>query len=101
MARPEHISNEDIARWDTLIDNDTNIPSAIAKNAVVREVCYAGQWLSEELTKLKCKEEFIVRITYTMGQLSFGRDAWVVAQSMLDAFKANELEYEVELSELN
>jgi hypothetical protein len=101
MSRPNNISNEDISRWDEIIDSEENLPSILKNSAVIKEVCYAGQWLSEELRKLDCKEDHIVRIAYTCGQLSFGRDPWDVAIKMLEAYKANDLEFEPDLSELN
>lgn len=101
MPRPERVTNEDISRWDEIIEKDEILPSEVKQNPVIREVCYAGQWLSEELEKVGCPEEFVVRITYTAGQLCFGRDIWEVHQDMLKAFINNELEYEPDYNEVN
>ena len=54
MKRPEFITNEDLLRWNENINNDTNIPENLKNNIIIKEVCIAGQWLSEELIKLNC-----------------------------------------------
>lgn len=96
MIRPEFVSDEDIVRWSDILDNDPNIPRVIASPALFREVLYAGLWLAEQLKKEGCNDELIVRIQYTMGGLSFGRDTWQVAQEMLTAYKNNDLEFEID-----
>lgn len=101
MPRPDFVTNEDLSRWDTEIDNDPNLPKSLADNPIIREVCYAGEWLVEELRKLGCPDEFIARIRYTAGQLSYGREIWEVHRNMLEAYKNNQLEYEVDYNELN
>lgn len=101
MNRPTFISSEDIARWSENIDNDPNLPSYVAQEPIIREVCYAGLWLAEELDKLGCPKNFIQRIQFTAGRLSFGRDTWQVHQDMLENYKQNKLTYEVDSSELN
>lgn len=101
MSRPDSVTNEDINRWSENIDNDERLPKSLAANPIVREVCYAGLWLCEELEKLGCPGEFITRIQYTAGQCSFGREPWEVHQSFLDAYKNNQLEYEFDYNELN
>jgi len=101
MSRPEFISNEDIARWSENIDNDPRIPEAIANSPIIREVCYAGLWLSEQLEELKCPEDLIVRIQHAAGGLSFGRDIWDTHQKVLESYKNNEMEFETELIDMN
>jgi hypothetical protein len=101
MPRPEFITNEDISRWSENLDNDENLSEALRQNPVIREVCYAGIWLYEELEKLLCPPEMITRIQYTAGKLSFGRDPWVVHQEMVQAYQDNTLDYEVDPAELN
>jgi len=101
MNRPDFITDEDISRWSENIDNDPNLPSYMASEPTIREVCYAGLWLSEKLSELNCPDIFIQRIQYTAGRLSFGRDIWQVHQDILENFKQNKLNYEVESSELN
>lgn len=90
MSRPDYITDADIARWTKNINSDSNIPNS----AVFREVCYAGLWLVESLDELDCPDELIVRIQYTAGKLSFGRDPWEVAIQLLDLYKNDELLYE-------
>lgn len=101
MSRPEFITNEDITRWSDNIDNDPNISVGLAQSALIREVCYAGLWLCEQLEELNCPEELILRIQYTAGKLSFGRDAWEVHIKMLEDYKSDTLEYEIDSLELN
>jgi hypothetical protein len=103
MSRPEFVTNEDVARWSDNIDNDSNLSEALTQNPIIRELCFAGLWLGEELQKLECPDEMIVRIQYTAGKLSFGRDPWETHQKTLESYKLNELEYESEskLTELN
>jgi hypothetical protein len=92
MPRPTSITPEDLARWDKLIEEelDTNLSS----NLLFREVCYAGQWLAEQLHQLNCSDEMIVRIIFTAGRLSFGRDPWEISTMLLTGYQNNELKYE-------
>lgn len=92
MSRPEFVSNADIARWDENINKA--LSSEHANNTVLREVCYAGQWLGEQLAKLNCPEEYNIRIVFTAGQLAVGRDPWDVVDKLLTAYKQNDLKYE-------
>jgi len=94
--RPEFITNEDIARWSESMENDPNMPQAYLDQPLIREVCYAGMWLCEELEKAGCNELLITRIQFTAGQLSFGHNPWTVHQEMLEAYKNNQLEFEVD-----
>ncbi len=99
--RPDFVTHEDISRWSDEIDSEEGLPQVLASNPVIREVCYAGKWLSEQLFKLGCPEEFITRIQYTAGKASFGRDPWEVHQVMLDGYTNNELDYEVDEANLS
>lgn len=92
--RPDFITNEDIERWSKNIDMDPDLPKVFADSAIVRELCYAGLWLSEELEKLSCPEDLITRIQFTAGKLSYGRDAWETHQKVLEAYKNAELIFE-------
>lgn len=101
MKRPDFVSSEDLSRWDENISNDPNIPSTLLENAVIKEVCYAGQWLSEQLTKLECPDHLIVRIQHAAGGLSFGRDIWETHQMILESYKNDEMEFEPEPLDMN
>ena len=83
MPRPESVTNEDIARWDEEIDNDPDM-GLMGTFAIIREVCYAGAWMAEELERLQCPDELI------------GKDPWEVFASLLRQYKNNELEFELE-----
>lgn len=97
--RPEFVTDEDIARWSENIDNDLNFPIGVVALPLLREAMYAGLWLGEQLQQLGCNDLLIVRIQYTAGQLSFGRDPWEVHQELLTAYKNNDLEFEIDYNE--
>lgn len=101
MSRPDSVTNEDITRWSNNIDSDTNLPAFLVQSPIVREVCYAGLWLVEQLDKLGCPEEYIQRIQFTAGQQSFGRDPWDVHQNMLTEYMNGQLAYDTDFKELN
>jgi hypothetical protein len=94
MPRPDSVTEKDIAEWSDNIDNDEQIPKYLLKEPLIREVCFAGLWMCEELEKLGCPEYLIVRIQEAAGRLSFGRDPWEVSKTLLDTYKANELNFE-------
>ena len=99
--RPEFVTSDDIKRWDDNIDNDPNLIDDIKNEPIIRELCYAGLYLSEQLDKLECPPEFIFRIQYSAGRASFGHDPWEVHQKFLESYKLNELDFEIDLDNLN
>lgn len=102
MPRPNFITNHDIMRWSNLIDREKNMPLEVYNSPIVREVCYAGMWLIEELDKLNCPDIISVRIQWTAGKLSYGRDPWEVHQQILQDYNNNTLVFETDDSmELN
>ncbi len=102
MPRPNTITNEDLDRWSEIIDNDPLVPTSMSQNPIIREVCYAGQWLADKLTELNCPDHLIGRIMYTAGRLCFGRkDPWEVHLDMLNRFVDGTLEFEMEPDEVN
>jgi hypothetical protein len=94
MSRPEFVTEEDIARWQDVLDNDDRLPKPLLASAIIKEVCFAGLWLAEELENSNCPEDIIVRIQFTHGRLSFGRDPWKAAQTLLDGYRKGELSFE-------
>ncbi len=96
MLRPNFVTEEDILRWDNIINNDPFMPKSLADSPTIREVCYAGLWLWDELEKLECPEFIIVRIQEAAGRLSFGRNTWDVSAKLLESYKNNELVFEEE-----
>lgn len=100
MSRPNFITNEDILRWTDAIDSDPTIPKEMINSPLIREVCYAGAWLSEELEKLQCPEVILVRIQWTAGKMSYGRDPWEVHQMILEGYKNNTLVFESDDSQV-
>jgi len=101
MSRPSFISTDDISRWSKEIDNDDRLPKGLIESPVIREVCYAGLWLCEELEKLSCPDSLIVRIQFTAGKMSFGKDVWQVHRQFLDDYKNNKLNIASDSKNLN
>lgn len=102
MSRPEFVTNEDIQRWDIKIDNDPFIDPILTQNPIIREVCYAGQFLADKLVELNCPDILIARIMYTAGAMCFGRkDPWAIHQDILNKYIDNTLEFEIESNDLN
>jgi hypothetical protein len=95
MPRPESVTHEDIVRWDEQIDQDPDM-GLMGTFAIIREVCYAGAWMAEELERLQCPDELIARMQYTGGSMSFGKDPWQIFASLLQQYNNNELEFELE-----
>jgi hypothetical protein len=94
MERPNFITQEDINRWTQNLENDKKISKHVLNNDYIKEVCFAGMFMVEELQKLKCSDDMIVRMQYTAGKLSFGRNPWDVSQIILQKFKDNDLTFE-------
>lgn len=94
MLRPNFVTEEDILRWDNIIDNDPLMPKSLASSPTIREVCYAGLWLYDELESLSCPDSIIFRIQDAAGRLSFGRDTWEVSAKLLESYKNDELIFE-------
>ena len=101
MTRPTTLSYQDFQRWETNIQQDSGIPASIKKNPIIMEVLFAGLWLAEELSRLLCPPEYITRIQYTAGQISFGRDPWEVHLDVLERYKSNELQFDPDPDNLN
>jgi hypothetical protein len=94
------VSIEEIKKYDKIIDDDPLIPTAMKTIQVIREVCRAGLWLSEQLVKSGCPDILIPRISWTAGKLSFGRDVWDVHQEILQKYQDNELLFEEDPDEI-
>lgn len=99
--RPEFVSDDDIERWDLNMTNDANLTETALQDLALKEACYAGLWLAEQLSALQCPHEYIVRIQYTAGRCSFGRDPWEVSQKFLEMYKLNQLEFEPDPDNIN
>lgn len=100
MPRPNFITEEDITRWSKELEQ-SQIPKEMIKSAVIREVCYSGIWLAEQLAKLECPDSLTARIQFSAGKASFGKDTWEIHQKFLDDYKNNELNFEPEPENLN
>jgi hypothetical protein len=49
---------------------------------------------------VECPESLILRIRWTAGALSFGRDIWKIHQDILQKYKDNELIFEEDPDEI-
>jgi hypothetical protein len=94
MPRPDFVTEEDLLRWNNNIDNDPHFPQSLAQIPLIREVCYAGLWLCEQLNTLECPDFVIIRMQDAAGRLSFGRDPWEVSQELITKYLNNELVFE-------
>jgi hypothetical protein len=95
------LTDDKLAIYNSIIDNDDLIPEAMKKNPIIREVCLAGLYLVEELVILGCPLQLATRIQFTAGKLSFGREPWEVHQSFIDGYQKGELSFEVDERHLN
>ncbi len=100
MPKPKTITQEDLDRWNSNIDNDPWIAPQLVTIPIMREVCCAGLWLAEQLAKSGCPDILIPRIQWTAGKLSFGRDVWDVHQDILQKYQDNELIFEEDPDEI-
>ena len=97
MPRPIHLPNEDLQRWSAIIDQDPNMPTAMSSNPIIREVLYAGQYLSDQLREQHCPEHIIGQLMYRAGQLSFGqKDPWRVHLDLLERYQTGTLIFEID-----
>ena len=101
MRRPDFISNTDIARWSAELDSDPDISPDLVSEPIIREVCYAGMWLVEQLQKEHCPNELIDRIQYSAGKSSFGKDPWEIHQNFLGGYRNNKLDFQIDPSNMN
>ena len=102
MPRPEYITYEDTSRWDEKINNDPNMSPAIRDNAIIREICYAGQWMAEKLTELDCPDHLIGQMMWTAGRLCFGRkDPWAIHQEVLNSYLDGTIVFEMDPENIN
>ena len=101
MKRPNFISDKDIARWDLELSHDPIIYQHILTSPILKEVCYAGMWLVEELSKLDCPPETITDLQYSAGKASFGKDIWNIHQEYLSAYRNGRVDYDIDPKTLN
>lgn len=99
MTRPDFITDEHINRYNETIKQDP-IAKQFLEVPLMMEVCYAGCYLEEELIKLGCPENLMVRICFEAGRMSFGRDPWEAHLQILEEYKNDTLEYEAEINPL-
>jgi hypothetical protein len=98
--RPSFVTPQDIARWNLKISQE-DIAPPILEEPVIVEIMYAGLYLVEQLRLLLCPDEYIVRIQYSAGVASFGKDPWEIHQAFLTGFINNTLDFEQDPNNLN
>jgi hypothetical protein len=96
MPRPATITEEDILRWSSNINNDPNLPKDIINIPIVKELCFAGLFLCEQLESLSCPQDLIMRIQFSAGAASFGNDPWDVHLKFLNDYQNNLLNIETD-----
>ena len=95
MPKPSTITSYDIQRWDAIIDNDPLLTPSMSANPILREVCYAGQYLNEQLITLNCPDVLIGQIMYSAGKMCFGKpDPWDVHMEALQSYINGSLQIE-------
>ena|ERR1700677_274066 len=94
------LTDQQLQKYDEQIKKD-KIPEKILQEPLLMEVMRAGLWLVEQLQLLQCPSEYIIRIQYTAGGASFGRDPWEIHQYYLQAYQNNELEFDFDPDNLN
>ena len=72
MPRPISVTDEDIKRYDEIIDSEQALPPSLLKEASIREVFYAGLHLSDELKKVNCPNEIIIQLQFEAAYQSVG-----------------------------
>ncbi len=92
--RPEFITSQQIERWEQILSEDPNFSPDFLESIVLKEVCFAGLYLGEQLEELGCAEDLIFRIQFTAGKLSFGREPWQIHLEILSDYKNNKLVYD-------
>ena len=100
MPRPNTVTDEDIARWSEIINNEEEL-FKLSSSEIMKELMFAGLWLEEELQARDCPEKLLGRIQIAAGKYAFGRDVWEACKEMLEMFINNELKFEIESAELN
>lgn len=95
MPRPVAITNDQIIVWENEIAQDPFLGNSIYLDPLFKEVLLAGKYLTQQLLILQCSEDLIGRITFTAGQLSFGRDdPWEIAEDLIVRYQQNTLVFE-------
>jgi hypothetical protein len=102
MSRPKFVTEEDLKRWSQEIENSPKQIRELANSSIIiKEVCYAGLYLAEQLEKLGCPAALITRIQFSAGKESFGKDTWDTHLQFLEGYKKGELDFVSDENELN
>ena len=91
MNYNKYASIEQIKRYDEEINNDPQIPPEYKKIKNLREVCRAGLWLSDELTKNYCPENIVHNILYIAAKKCHGQDIWETHAEILSKYNDSSL----------
>jgi hypothetical protein len=91
MNRPERITEEDLKRWDSIVEQDSFSSSMMIMFSKLKEMMRAGLWLAEMLDKLGAEEQEIKNIQFSFGQKSLYISSddilWKLAQETIENYK--------------
>jgi hypothetical protein len=90
-VRPFSVTTSDIKRWDQIIAEDSSLKDEYKRNFQIREYCYAGMWLFEQLMLKQCPLSLAQRIQYSAGKNSINQDPWKIHQEFLENYDKNEI----------
>jgi len=87
--RPLGATDEKIAEWELKLKNQgpPGMSFGPRYEAMAREAFYAGCWLRERLMERDVDPLLRRKSCASLGQISHGRDPWLVARIMLDDFE--------------
>lgn len=92
MPRPDAVTDEMVAEWDAEMDSNPpeGLPEFMLQMPEIREVYYAGEWLSAELSRVGADEETRQKICFASGQkMVFAPDPWQVVEETVSEYSAN------------
>lgn len=99
FTRPSFITNQDLKRWDQIISQDSLLKEEYKRNFQIREYCYAGIWLFEQLMLSSCPVSLAKRIQYFAGKNSINKNPWEIHQESLSNYENDKLD--IKSSQIN
>lgn len=98
--RPLFVTEQDITRWQNILDEDDSLPEIIKLSETIKEVCFAGLWLIEQVEKssVDVDDEMIRYLQFLGGKLSYGKDPWIIHQELLRQYELGSIKIKKESS---
>lgn len=81
----QEIETDREAMEKSLAESET-VPNYAKSHQPIRDVWFAGCWLTSKLREYECPEERITKIGFEHGQRSFHGNAYKIAAAMFNAF---------------